>query len=69
MTRTIEVEVDDAGRICPLEASAQLPRGRALLTWETENEHEMALLSETALASDWLRPEEDEAWAHLQPLA
>lgn len=25
-----------------------------------------ALLAEPALA-DWLRPEEDEAWAHLQP--
>ena len=27
---------------------------------------ETALLSEAAL-SDWLRPEEEEAWAHLQP--
>ncbi len=27
---------------------------------------ELALLSEAALAEDWLRPEEDEAWAHLQ---
>lgn len=27
---------------------------------------EPALLSEAALA-DWLRPEEDAAWAHLQP--
>jgi hypothetical protein len=24
------------------------------------------LLSESALAKDWLRPEEDVAWAHLQ---
>jgi len=24
-------------------------------------------LSEAALAEDWNRPEEDEAWAHLQP--
>jgi hypothetical protein len=24
------------------------------------------LLSEEALAEDWLRPEEDEAWSHLQ---
>jgi len=28
---------------------------------------ELALLSEAALAEDWLRPEEDAAWAHLQP--
>jgi len=27
---------------------------------------ETALLSEAALAEDWLRPEEDEAWAYLQ---
>lgn len=25
-----------------------------------------AFLSESALAADWNRPEEDEAWAHLQ---
>ena len=27
---------------------------------------ETAVLSETALAEDWNRPEEDEAWSHLQ---
>jgi len=27
---------------------------------------ESALLSEAALADDWNRPEEDEAWSHLQ---
>jgi len=27
---------------------------------------ETALLSEAALAEDWMRPEEDEAWSHLQ---
>jgi len=27
---------------------------------------ETTLLSEEALAKDWLRPEEDKAWAHLQ---
>jgi hypothetical protein len=26
---------------------------------------ESALLSQAALAEDWNRPEEDEAWAHL----
>jgi hypothetical protein len=29
-------------------------------------ENEALLLSEPALTEDWLRPEEDEAWAHLQ---
>jgi hypothetical protein len=28
--------------------------------------HESALLSERALAADWNRPEEDEAWASYQ---
>jgi len=27
---------------------------------------EAALLAEAALAVDWLRPEEDAAWSHLQ---
>lgn len=27
---------------------------------------ETALMSEPALAEDWLRPEEEEAWSHLQ---
>jgi hypothetical protein len=26
-----------------------------------------AVLSEAALAEDWMRPEEDAAWSHLQP--
>ena len=30
------------------------------------SEAESALLSEAALAEDWNRPEEDEAWLHLQ---
>ena len=28
--------------------------------------NETALLSEAAFAADWNRPEEDEAWSHLQ---
>jgi hypothetical protein len=34
---------------------------------EEPHAHDAALLSEAALAEDWNRPEEDEAWAHLQP--
>ena len=33
---------------------------------EEEPVAETALLSEPALAEDWNRPEEDEAWAYLQ---
>jgi hypothetical protein len=28
----------------------------------------LALLSKASLATDWLRPEEDEAWSHLTNL-
>ena len=67
MTRTIEVEIDEVGGIHPLQPDAKLPPGRALLVWNAETDIESALLSEAALAVDWLRPEEDEAWAYMQP--
>jgi hypothetical protein len=44
-----------------------LPGGRALLTLLQPSTDETALLADAALAEDWLRPEEDEAWAYLQP--
>ncbi|MBX7234167.1 MAG: hypothetical protein K1X65_07275 [Caldilineales bacterium] len=34
----------------------------------TSEVSELALLSEAALARDWERPEEDEAWSHLAQL-
>jgi hypothetical protein len=34
---------------------------------EEPQSHNVALLSEAALAEDWSRPEEDAAWAQLQP--
>jgi uncharacterized protein YqcC (DUF446 family) len=67
MIRTIEVEIDETGMVHPKEPNTLLPQGRALLTWQTDPDHLTALLSEAALAVDWLRPEEDEAWAYLQP--
>jgi hypothetical protein len=66
MTRTIDVEVDEVGSIRPVAPEEEIPRGRAKLTFELPANPE-ALLSERALAEDWLRPEEDEAWQHLQP--
>ena len=67
MLRTIEVEIDDAGQVRPLELAAKIPAGRGLLTLLSAKNEEIHRLSEDALAKDWLRPEEDEAWAHLQP--
>jgi hypothetical protein len=66
MNRSIEVEIDEAGVIQPLRPDERLPAGRALLTWPASENAIGLLLSEKALAEDWLRPEEDEAWAHLQ---
>ena len=65
MRRTIEVEIDDTGAIRPLDPSLKLPPGRALLAWPESEDIYSALMSEKALG-DWLRPEEDEAWAYLQ---
>jgi hypothetical protein len=67
MTQTIEVEIDDAGGIHPLEPDAKLPAGRALLTWSVPEAAIGLIMSEKSLAEDWLRPEEDKAWAYLQP--
>jgi len=67
MLKTIQIEIDPKGRIHPLEPLSRLPVGRALLILLPSSRDEPALLAEPALAEDWLKPEEDEAWAHLQP--
>ena len=66
MTRTIEVEIDEAGEIHTLDPNIRPPAGRATLVWDSAG-HELYQMSEQSLAQDWLRPEEDEAWAYLQP--
>lgn len=70
MIQTLEAVIDGNGNVRLLE-SLRLPKGnRALVTVLDEKSHadisETALLSEVALAEDWMRPEEDEAWLHLQ---
>lgn len=67
MLQTIEVEIDAQGQVHPVGLNKPLPPGRALLTLLTPPANEEALLSESALAEDWLRPEEDAAWAYLRP--
>ncbi len=71
MLRTIEAIIDERGAVRLLEA-VQLSAARRALVTILEDEpapsaSETAMLSEAALAADWNRPEEDEAWAHLQP--
>ena len=70
MIQTIEAVIDEQGKVQPLQ-DVTFPHGRrALVTILDEKPvtvvSETALLSETALAEDWDRPEEDEAWSYLQ---
>ena len=66
MNTTIEARVDEAGVIRPKEPLALPPGSRLLITIVSIPAiAEGALLSEQALASDWNRPEEDQAWASL----
>jgi len=69
MMQTLKAVIEDNGLVRLLEpVPAGAPR-RALVTIleDSPSAIEPALLSEDALAEDWNRPEEDEAWAHLQP--
>lgn len=70
MHRTVEAIVEADGRVRLLEPIELGGARRALLTILDESAEEAAnisaLLSEPAL-EDWNRPEEDEAWSHLQP--
>ena len=71
MILTVEAIVDEHGMVRLLEAIALPSERRAFVTILEEppsQQHETALLSETALAEDWNRLEEDIAWSHLQPV-
>lgn len=70
MYRTVEAVIDKKGDVRLLEPIQVTAEQRAIVI---VLEHkpaisvpETALLSEPALANDWNRPEEDEAWSHLQ---
>jgi ATP-dependent DNA ligase len=70
MIQTVEAVIDENGRVQLLE-DVRLPEARRALVTILEEEpatgvSETALLSEQSLAEDWSRPEEDEAWSHLQ---
>ena len=65
MKKKLELEIDAHGQVHPLAPATELPHGRALLIWKTNQDEELLLFSASAL-QDWLRPEEDEAWAYLQ---
>lgn len=70
MIRTVEAIVDEAGHVRLLEDVKLGEAHRALVTILDDRPvplaAETALLSEPVLATDWMRPEEDEAWLDLQ---
>lgn len=70
MHRTVEAIVEADGTVRLLEPVEGAGPRRALVTilddLPEEVGHIEVLASEQALA-DWARPEEDEAWRHLQP--
>lgn len=71
MIRTVEAVIDEEGNVRLLEAVRPPAARRALVMILEEGPatqaSEGALLSEETLAQDWDRPEEDEAWSHIQP--
>ena len=72
MLQTIEAVIDENGMLRLFEPIKLPKRRRVIITILDEEPSEdafnLALLSEAALAKDWLRPEEDEAWSHLAQL-
>ena len=77
MLQTVEATIDETGNVRLLEPLHLSSVRRALVTILDESHSipgetdpvassETEYLSESALAADWNRPEEDEAWSHLQ---
>lgn len=69
MIQTVEAVVDPSGQVRLLGEVHVKSACRALVMILEEPAAvpgEAALLAETALAEDWLRPEEELAWSHLQ---
>lgn len=70
MIKTVEAVIDEQGNVRLLQPIRPRRSRRALVTIleesPTKSAAESALLSEPALADDWNRLEEDEAWSHLQ---
>lgn len=66
--RTVEAVIDEKGQVKLVQPLRVKGAHRALVTVLDEpptEAMETAILSEAAL-SDWSKPEEDAAWAHLQ---
>ncbi len=67
MVKSIEATIEKNGKVHLREPVHLGHPCRAIVTIIDDSEpSEEALLSQNALARDWERPEEDEAWKHLQ---
>jgi hypothetical protein len=72
MLQSVEGMIDKEGKLRIL-GKVNLPKSRRVIITILDEEPldevaNLALLSESALARDWERPEEDEAWSHLAQL-
>ena len=68
MMKTIEAMIDTNSVVKFKEVVRVKKSQKVLVTFLEENatEQSVTLISEAALAKDWLKPEEDKAWTHLQ---
>ena len=67
MLKSIEATIDTNGQVQLHEPVTLSHTCRAIVTLiEVPGVSETALLSQQALAEDWERPEEKEAWSRLQ---
>lgn len=67
--KTVEAVIEPTGEVRLIEPLHVTSPRRALVTIleEAPEARETAILSEASLGEDWNRPEEDAAWAYLQP--
>ena len=69
MLLTVEAIIEENGEVHlqqPIHLSSPCRAIVTILDEKYDVISETALLSETVLSEDWNRPEEDEAWSHLQ---
>lgn len=66
--RSVRAEIDEEGKVRLLDGLTCSSKKQAVVFVLEEGEEisDAALLSESALARDWDRPEEDVAWSHLK---
>ena len=69
MPHIVDAVIDEQGQVrllTPLKLTAAKRALVTILEDEIPPVQDSTLMSEAALAEDWNRQEEDEAWAHLQ---